>query len=117
HPPAVASEIRTRLAGLERLDRRHELGAHRVDQRALERHRQPRAPRPILPGLRMLSGSSAVFAASNSAIASRCSPAMYGALSRPTPWWWLIVPPTRVVASSPSRQIASYTRSAAAASF
>ena len=64
----------------------------------------------------MPSGSKLVLAASKICIASPCSPAMYGAFRSPTPWWWLIVPPTRVVASSPSRQIESYTRSAAAAS-
>jgi hypothetical protein len=32
---------------------------------------------------------------------------MNGPFNRPTPWWWLMVPPTRVAASSPSRQIAS----------
>src|SRR5206468_4292617 len=41
---------------------------------------------PIFPGLNTCSGSSAVFAASKIAIASRCSPAMNGALSNPTPW-------------------------------
>src|SRR5262249_41122260 len=103
-------------AGIERLDVRR---ADRVDQLALERHRGPRGTRrvsPILPGFKMPSGSSACLAASKIAIASRCSAAMNGALSSPTPWWWLIVPPTCVVASSPSRQIASYSRSAAVAS-
>src|SRR5687767_7785707 len=62
-------------------DRGFELLRQRICNRAHERLR-----RPILPGLKMPSGSSACFAASKIAIASRCSPAMYGALRRPTPW-------------------------------
>src|SRR6185436_14075618 len=99
------------LAGAAaRVDRLDVLGADGGDQLGLEGgrdHGRPRARSPILPGLKMPSGSRLALAASKIAIASRCSPAMYGALSRPTPWWWLIVPPTRVAASSPSRQIAS----------
>src|SRR5438445_2742 len=90
------------------------LGADRGAQLVEQRHRAPR--KPILPGFITPSGSRLCLAASKIAIASRCSAAMNGALSRPTPWWWLIVAPTRVAASRPSRQIASYRRSAPARS-
>ena len=87
---------------------RRSVGAHVLGaDRALELADQRAAHRPSFPGFMMSSGSRVRLSPCRMLIASRCSPNMYGALSRPTPWWWLMVPPTRVAASRPSRQIAS----------